>query len=475
MKKYLSLFILFLSFCYIYAQKVKSYSIKAEFFPHDAQMYGYPVSSRNFMRGRAKIKFSGRVDIPLAFYLHGELKMDSIKLAGQRIAYDSKKILFSRNYSRVALKTVTDTLIMAPHDNIKIYYSGFFNPSRARSLSDYMRIDQGEGVFLRSYGYSIWFPVFIETGQETYQTNFKEVSLKLHGKFKAVVAGQKIRGKYENGVTTSIWRPGKIDIFDLQCTARDYQIKNKGNIYIYYLEGQHSQAKIDDILNFALKIKNFYSRKFRQINQARPLYIMAMPRYGNISNANVIGLSPSVLADFNEELSARLTIAHELVHPYVKIPISRRDSLFALVVEGFPGFFHLYGLARVLDKKSFNLEEYMDRIEKGYLRKRQTGQDRRKNNLPPAKTITSIKADEIGSYKDKYILNDRVRLFLYDLLKRMGGQKHDDFLNKLFNLERINYVKFKQLILQYLPDYRKELSIWLNQTAYPEKVRLENY
>jgi hypothetical protein len=337
-----------------------------------------------------------------------------------------------------------------------------------------MRIDQEEGVFLRSYGYSLWFPVFIDPGQDTYQTNFIEVKLKLHGEFKAIVAGHKIREIYDNGVTTSIWRPGKIDIFDLQCTARNYQLKSKENINIYYLEGQQTKTKMDDILAFALKIKNFYFRKYKQIDHTESLHILAMPKYGNISNANVIGISPSVLAGFNRRLNARLTIAHELVHPYVKIPISSRDSLFALVVEGFPGFFHLYGLGRVMDKKSFNLEEHMGKIEKAYLRKRQTGQDRGNNNLPPAKPITSIKADEIGSYKDRYVLNDRVRLFLYDLLKEMGDQKFDKFLKELFRLKRINYVKFEQLILRYLPDYKERLNIWLNKTAYPENLSLSN-
>jgi len=48
----------------------------------------------------------------------------------------------------VALKTTLKSAEIAPGKAIKIFYSGFMNPSRARSLSDYMHINKENGVFL---------------------------------------------------------------------------------------------------------------------------------------------------------------------------------------------------------------------------------------------------------------------------------------------------------------------------------------
>ena len=132
-----------------------------------------------------------------------------------------------------------------------------------------------------------------------------------------------------------------------------------------------------------------------------------------------------------------MTIAHELVHPYVSIPIKKNNPFSALVVEGFPSFFHLYGLKKILDNTFFDLEKYMKQVEKGYIKKKQSGKDRRGNPLPDEKPILKITHDEIGTYKDLFVLSDRVRLFLYHIWTEMGDTNYDHFLKDLFQFDSI--------------------------------------
>ena len=136
MKK-LSIVLFILSYTFnIQAQQVRSYLINVEFFSKDAQMWSYPVSNDSFMKGNSTIELSNSNSDRITFYLHGELKIDSIVSENKSIKYDSEKILYRSDYSRVALKTSINSSDINPNKKFIIYYSGFMNPSRVRSLSD---------------------------------------------------------------------------------------------------------------------------------------------------------------------------------------------------------------------------------------------------------------------------------------------------------------------------------------------------
>ena len=129
------------------AQRVSDYTIDVHFFPKDAQMWGYSVSDKSFMRGSAKVEFSELNVDTLTFYLHGELKIDSIISENTAIKYASENIFYNGDYSNIGLITTIDFPNAIKKKTITVHYSGFMNPSRARSLSDYMRINKEEGVF----------------------------------------------------------------------------------------------------------------------------------------------------------------------------------------------------------------------------------------------------------------------------------------------------------------------------------------
>ncbi|MFA8433340.1 MAG: hypothetical protein ACEPOZ_02385 [Marinifilaceae bacterium] len=453
------------------AQQVNDYEINVEFFPKKAQMWGFSVSPDAFMRGNSLVRLAETTSDSICFYLHGELKIDSIISNGERLNYQSEKVLYQLSYNKLAVKTILASSQLGSDKSLKIYYSGFMNPSKAGSLSNYMHINKNSGVFLRSQGYSLWFPVFQHPNQDEYEANFKTVSVNLPKNFKCVVNGQLLSEKIENDRYNCVWKPGFTNVSYLQITAREFEIATKDNVSVYYLNNKEIANKIID---YTIQLRKLYEEKFQKVNNSSALHLIEMPKYGDIWSLSVIGIRSKTFNRFDKSIYTKSTIAHELVHPYVRIPVANSNPFSALVIEGFPSFFDKYALHKTLDKTSFNLKEEMQEIEKEYLKNRKTGKNWRGDQLPIEKPILQITHSEIGQYKDEFVLSDRVSLFLYHLWSKMGDNKYDKFLKELFQFTSINYTSFEQLILKYLPDYKENLNIWLNTTDYPKQIQLED-
>lgn len=451
----------------VQAQTVNSYEINAEFFPDDAQMYSYPVAPEAFMKANASIELSEITDTVIVFYLHGELKIDSVLSTNNKIDYTYDKVLYNYNYSRVALKVMLKTSDIN-EKSLNVFYSGFFNSSKAGALSNYMHINNNSGVYLRGYGYSLWFPVFIDAYQNSYKADFKKIAIKLPKEFKCIVGGELLEEKIKDNIYTAIWKPGFTDILDIQCTARKFQLNAKDNVYVYYLTNKSSS---DKVLEYVIGLRKLYSQNLKSIDETQPLFIMEMPKYGDISSGNVIGIQEALFNTFKTDIRSKLIIAHELVHSYVKIPVEIENPFYAFVVEGFPSFFQVYALKRI-SGDFYNLNEKMIKVEESYLEKRKTGKTRRGNELPEEKSILNISFDEIGNYKDKFVLSDRTWLFFYNIWEKMGDDKFDMFLKELFAFNSINYESFEELILKYIPGFKEALNIWLNTTEFPQEFNI---
>ncbi len=451
------------------AQEISKYDINVRFFPEDASMWGYPVANDAFMRGTAEIAFEGSFEDSLAFYLHGELEIDSILMEGKSVEFITEKVLYEEDYSMVATRFAFGTRDLDNGNELVIAYSGFFNPSRARSLSDYMHIQKEKGVFLRATGYSNWFP--FPEGMDIFdKVPFGKVTVTTPRRFKTVVSGVLEQEVCDDQLCETTWNPGTSSLFGVQCTARPYEVQRQGAVTLYHVGGAEQAASI---LRFCEELTTFYASNYRPAADLETLHIIEMPKYGDISSDNVVGISTSVYENFLEDFYAKSTLAHELVHPYVSLPLPEDSPLTALVMEGFPSFFHLYAMHRLQPREEFDLEQMMIRVERSYMKKKSTGEDRRGNRLPEEKAILAITKEEISVYKDLFILSDRVRLFLYDLYKRMGVEAYDSFLKELFQQSDLEEMKFRGLILQYLPDDEGRLNLWLRSTDYPSDLRLE--
>ncbi|ALO16173.1 hypothetical protein L21SP5_02549 [Salinivirga cyanobacteriivorans] len=459
-KKLLITSILLLCIQISHAQPAMEMNLSVEFFPQKAALYGYSVSNKHFMNARARIRLNADSQIQ-AFYLHSELRIDSIMLKGETIKYQTGKVPYRYNYNGLALKVKLEPTRSFKNSELIVFYSGFFHPSKVRSLSDYMQIDKSSGVFLRGYGYSLWFPVFISSNEDAYTTNFQRISITVPEKFSCVLNGRHLEKKIIHSKRISTWNPGYKNIKNIQVVAAPFQKTAKKHIKFYHQTDGKNKSRV---IAFIDSLQNFYSNTYQEPDQNQNIYLVEMPEYGNITAGNMIGITTEVIENFNSSLSARATIAHELVHAYVHMPVQKSNPMYAFIIEGFPGFFHLYALDQLLPEKEFSLKAYMKKIKAAYAKKQNTGKDRWNNELPEEKPILAIQADEIGNYKDRFILNDRVRLFLYDLYLKMGKKKFEIFIKQVLNGKITQYEDFADAITAFLPGYEQQVYFWLKTT-----------
>ena len=104
-------------------------------------------------------------------------------------------------------------------------------------------------------------------------------------------------------------------------------------------------------------------------------------------------------------------------------------------------------------------------------KKKRTGKTSRGTSLPPEKPLTAIGADEIGRYKDMFVLSDRALLMMDDLRRRMGREDFDAFCRDIFNRHSLDLVGFREAVLTRLPGDAERLRVWLETNDYPEELQ----
>jgi hypothetical protein len=176
----------------------------------------------------------------LAFYLHGELRVDEVKVDGKQVDVDHDLVFYPSDYSSVARRFRIELPGGKLPKKLSIRYSGKLNPSVARSPSNYMRVDR-EGVFLRSYPYSVWFPVFLEAKQDT-PTVDVEATIRTPQEFVAVLTGERLGEEVVDGMCISCWRSLQDDIFNIQLTVRKFELMKQGGFHLYFLRDDASRA-----------------------------------------------------------------------------------------------------------------------------------------------------------------------------------------------------------------------------------------
>lgn len=443
--------------------KVATYRLDVTFDPENAAMHG--IAAITFDAA------AGPLADTLVFYLHGELEVDSVRQASAPLTFSQEKVFYSNDYSLVANKTELALATTNPSDTVEIYYSGYFNPSRVRSPSDYMRIG-ADGVFLRSLGYSVWFPVFLESWKDAHPVDFTDVIIRTPSDYVTVFVGHQVGDSLDSGQRISRWQAPNTLIFDAQCASQPCSRMSVGPVNVYYRDDSVSIAMAEKIADFVTLLTTRFKELYRSDATAGEYHIVEMPRYGEISSGGMTGMPWEHWHKFDKETWAQRGLAHEIVHPFVRLPIDKNDPLYAFVVEGFPSFFHLPVLRETLGKEWYN--GYLERTEERYLKYQATGQDRRGNDLPAEKPIDQITGDEIGTYRDLFILSDRAILFLNYVKVKMGKAKFVDFCDELFGQEVLTDASFREMISIYLPGSEEDIDLWLSGTDYPDRFQLGN-
>lgn len=440
---------------------VSHYSLSATFIPDNARI-----------EATSAIRFAGSGSFPdtAVCFLHGELNVDSARIGTRVITVGQTPVFYDYDYSLIATQ-VSVPLGGASRDSVlSIYYSGYFHPSNARSPSDYMRIDE-DGVFLRAYAYSLWFPIFVPAGRDCPRASFDRVSLRVPEEFRPVFTGTLKSDSIKDGWRITEWSAADISLTEAQCTAQRYTVTTAGNCSVYCYSDSTSKAAGAQILQFTSAMNELYNKYYRKGTAGEPLYVIEMPRYGDISSGNVTGLTASTWKLFADDANAKRALAHELVHPYTAVPVDRSDPMYCYAIEGFPSYFHLPVLAEVLGTDVY--DRFIDWMEKLYLEKRQTGRTRW-GAVPPEKPLLAIKADELSTYKDEYVLDDRALLFMNYLYRHLGRKRFFTFTSDLLNKKKLTAETFRQTVLKYLPGATAEVNLWLSTTEYPDRFHLDH-
>lgn len=405
----------------------------------------------------------------LIFYLHGELRVDQVAMDGVPAEVTGDVVFYQADYSNVARRFRIEMSGRELPKVLTIRYHGKINPSVVAAPSNYMRVD-GDGVFLRSFLYSVWFPVFLEADHDSYPVD-ADVTVRTPGAFMAVVTGERLSDLVEGESRISRWKIVQEDLFNIQLTARPFEHIEEDGLHLYFLPDAAAHAFADKILSFSAQLAKSYQTNYADRGEGEQLHVVQMPRFGDISSGNMVGISDRVWLDFDPVSYSGRTLAHELVHPYVQIPLPRSSRLYALVIEGFPSYFHLPAMAEIIGDDFY--QQTMEKSEDAYLKNRQTGLDRRGNRLPAEKPILALTAEDIGIYKDRFVLNDRVLLFCNWLRSQMGVDQFGRFTKDLFSRSSLDYDGLVSTVQTYLPESTDELNVWLRTTDFPDAYRLD--
>ena len=398
----------------------------------------------------------------LTFYLHGELRVDGVFVGGKSVAVSSERVFYESDYSLIATRARFSVDGLDLGEGIAVRYSGPFHPSRARSPSDYMRIDR-DGVHLRSFGYSLWFPVFLGPEADSHEVSFLLVRLDTPEEFVSVFTGTRFEETVSAGRRVSQWE-ATCDLFEAQCTARRFDVTESEGTHVYSLRDASSRAQVPAITGFVERFNALAREAYGRLPGSEQTHVVQMTAFGDIASGNTIGIAEGSWRGFGQTEWARSTLAHELIHAYVSVSIRRNDPLYALVVEGFPSYFHLPVLDSILGEGF--LDRTMERIERDYL-------SRRDNGGPlPELALTAITPDRIGLYKDTFVLNDRALLFCHYLRRRMGTETFGELTRALFAVDRLDRSAFEALVAEHAPDLGEDLALWLDGTEFPDRFRI---
>jgi hypothetical protein len=424
-----------------------------------------PFSGRTSVVARVKLKPEPAKTV--VFYLHDELKVTAVRVDGRSVSFRQTTVPYEYSYDTKAARIEVETEGRDISGGLEVVYNGRFSPSAARSPSDYMRGDR-DGLYLRSYAYSLWFPIFAEDRTSFPAVDFDKVRISAPKDYRAVFVGDEISRTELNGMATATWRATAVGPYDAQLTIRPFVVERCGGLLAYHLADTASADAAGRVCDEAGKLLAFYTGHYRDKAANHGVLLVQEPAYGDIAGANMIGLSDARWRGIKSDGDEIETLAHELVHAFVQTPTAKSDPLYAFEVEGFPSYFHLPALASILGQAWY--DKKLDALEKRYLERRATGRDG-SEALPPEKPILAMTADDVGKYKDTFVLNDRALLFWDYLHRKMTPAAFDGLVRELTASPEVTAKSFFALIARHAPALEPDAHRWLETAEYPSEFR----
>ena len=241
-------------------------------------------------------------------------------------------------------------------------------------------------------------------------------------------------------------------------------------VSVFSLTDPESLAGARKIVGLASELVRRYSQLYRTKPVANDrIHVVELPKFGDIASGNVFGMQVEEWRRFDVNAFGAQILSHELVHPYVQMATPNDDPMFALSIEGAPAYFDRPVLASIRGGRAY--DDQMDRIQKRYLERRQPGAKDSEGLLPPEKPIFTMTRQDIGIYKDRFVLADRALLFWDYMRRRMGTAAFDAWVKEITNARRMGAVDFYNSIKRHAPALLKDAHIWLESKDYPDHFR----
>jgi len=350
----------------------------------------------------------------LTLYLHPELSVITVASRdGLPLDYETKAVAHDWSYTKsFAAHSIELAEPIAAGDTqlLHLSYQGSFSPSSLRSPSDFMRIDR-KGAYLRGLGYSLWFPVTVRDGIDS-SADF-HIQLDVPSEWTGVAFGNLERAEHSGKRSISWWSTqSPFKLVQAQLFASPFEIHEGKYLSVFASQGNSRSAH--KLINFGDRLLEFFAGNYGSTDGISRYFVVETCPYGCIASGNVIGLSPDVfqrigISDIDFETYD--LIAHELVHGFVTPLIDRTAPGAALLLEGFPSYFHVPAVTDVLGdnycKWFFRRAwiSYRDGVEQ------QMGSSR-DPSIPIDKPLLDIEIGEIPYYKDRFLLSDKFPVLL---------------------------------------------------------------
>ena len=403
------------------------------------------------------------------FVLHSELRVKSVKLGSEDLKCDEKRIFYEENYSVVANQVTCPVEGKSLGAGLAVEYEGPFNPSWSRWPSDYYRGD-ADGLYLRGPINSLWFPYFSDEKQAETIAPPIHASLTAPAGFTSIMNGQHLRHSELNGKAIDEWQATGFKYLELQYTARPFAKFEAPGLIAYGLKDEASLAAGRKVAELGAELTRRYARAYRSnVAPGQSFYVLQLPKFGQISSGNVSGMTEEEWREFSPMSPSARTLSHELVHPYVQLATPRTDPLFAVAIEGMPSYFDLPILGDLRGDDYY--EQRMDRAQTRWFERLKPDYTDWDGKLPPLKPLTKITDDEVGIYKDRFLLADRALLF-FDYMRRiMGREKFDAWAKDITNAPRMTLADFYASLGKHAPALQLDAHLWLETTQYPERFQ----
>lgn len=374
-------------------------------------------------RARLTVRNAGSEPLDrFVFRLHSELDVREVRDdAGGRLGHTKTVEAYDLAYTGdIAVHAVFLSRPLDPGEERPLIavYGGPFSPSAARSPSDYMRIDE-EGAYLRGMGYSLWFPV-----QASWNWNTAAaftVALDVPAAWRPLAFGELVSEKRRGDRNISRWATGSAwPLLFCHLSATAWDAAGGRAFRVYHRRTAESRSAAVRYADVAEKLVAFYRSHYGAGPSISTVFLAELCPYGGISAGNVIGIPTdrfTGVADASRSTETLELLAHELAHAFV-IPATASDAPgSALLIEGFPSYFHSLALDDVLGSGFYRQfvarawNTYHDRVDAG----RTLG-----SGLPPEVALLDLGDSDVGRYKDVFLLDDRF-VVLMDRLRSLVG------------------------------------------------------